>query len=292
MQLRVVHTTTYTYADTVPLCHTEVRLEPRTARNQTLQQYELEVDPTPGATITREDYFGNAVTMFTIDVPHRILRIAAHSLVEMHEQEPIHPALTPPWEQVREVVQRHDSDAAFDAFQFVYESPRVILAPEFSSYAEPSFPAGRPLLEGALDLCHRIFIDFKYDQGATTVSTPVEDALRARRGVCQDFAHVMIGCLRSLGLSARYVSGYLRTDDDGIGAQASHAWLSVFCPGFGWLDLDPTNDVLPSTRHVTLGWGRDYSDVAPVNGVALGGGKQTIDVDVMVTPPEQPGYEI
>ena len=292
MLLRVVHTTTYSYAATVPLCHTEVRLEPRNARNQTLHEHQLEIDPTPGATNTREDYFGNAVTMFTIDVPHRTLRIAARSLVEMHEQEPIHPALTPPWEQVREVVQRHESDAAFDAFQFAYESPRVILGTEFSAYAEPSFPVGRPLLEGALDLCHRIFTEFKYDQGATTVTTPVEEAMRARRGVCQDFAHVMIGCLRSLGLSARYVSGYLRTDDDAIGAHASHAWLSVFCPGFGWLDLDPTNDVLPSTRHVTLGWGRDYTDVAPVNGVALGGGKQIIDVDVMVTPREEPAYAI
>jgi len=292
MLLRVVHTTTYFYAETVPICHTEVRLAPRNGRNQTLHEHELTIDPPAGTTTTRDDYFGNAVTMFTIDVPHQTLRIAARSLVEMHDQEAIHPALTPPWENARDIVQRRESDAAFDAFQFVFESPRVILAPEFSAYADPSFPTGRPLLEGALDLCHRIFIDFKYDSDATTVTTPVDEALRARHGVCQDFAHVMIACLRSLGLSARYVSGYLRTGDDDIGAHASHAWLSVFCPGFGWIDLDPTNDVIPSSHHVTLGWGRDYSDVAPVKGVALGGGDQTIEVDVEVTPPEQSDYAI
>ena len=292
MLLRVVHTTTYSYAETVPICHTEVRLTPRNARNQILIEHELEIDPPAEARIEREDYFGNAVTMFTIEAPHRVLRIAARSLVEMHEQEPIHPALTPPWEQVREIVQRHESEAAFDAFQFAYESPRVILAPEFSSYAESSFRPGRPLLECALELCHRIFTEFKYDQEATTVTTPVDEALKSRHGVCQDFAHVMIACIRSLGLAARYVSGYLRTGDDAIGAHASHAWLSIFCPGFGWLDLDPTNDVIPSMRHVTLGWGRDYSDVAPVKGVALGGGEQTIEVDVAVTPPPQPNYAI
>ena len=287
MLLRVVHTTTYSYAETVPICHTEVRLAPRNARNQTLMEHELDIDPATETRIAREDYFGNAVTMFTVDVPHRILRIAARSLVEMHEQEPIHPALTPPWEQVREAVQRHEGDAAFDAFQFACDSPRVILASEFSQYAEPSFSAGRPLLEAGLDLCHRIFTDFTYDQDATTVTTPVDEALKSRHGVCQDYAHVMIACLRSLGLAARYVSGYLRTGDDVIGGQASHAWLSIFCPGFGWLDLDPTNDTIPATRHVTLGWGRDYSDVAPVKGVAIGGGEQTIEVDVAVTPSEQ-----
>lgn len=286
MLLRVIHTTTYSYAETVPICHTEVRLTPRNEANQVLLEHELEIDPPAGVAIDRQDYFGNTVTTFTIDVPHETLRIAARSLVEIREREPIHPALTPPWEHVREIVRRYETDEAFDAFQFVFESPRVTLAREFAAYAQPSFPAGRPLLEAAVHLCHRIFTDFTYDVDATTVTTPVDEALRERHGVCQDFAHVMIACLRSLGLPARYVSGYLRTGDDAIGAHASHAWLSIFCPGFGWMDLDPTNDVIPSTRHVTLGWGRDYSDVAPVNGVAIGGGKQTIQVDVEVTPPD------
>src|SRR5271166_5701252 len=161
-------------------------------------------------------------------------------------------------------------------------------APEFANYANPSFPAQRPLLECALDLCHRIFTDFKYDRDATTVRTPVAEAFHSREGVCQDFAHVMIACLRSLGLPARYVSGYLRSGDGSVGAQASHAWASVFCPGFGWLDFDPTNDLMPAGEHVTIAWGRDYSDVSPVKGVSLGGGKQVIDVSVQVVPVPAP----
>jgi transglutaminase-like putative cysteine protease len=291
MMLRVIHRTTYSYGESVPICHTEARLAPRPERGQTLFDHELVVEPTPGSSVARKDYFGNAVTTFTIDQPHEVLRVTAQSLVETRANEAIHPALTPPWEQVREAVSRHENDETFDALQFIFESPRVTPAPEFANYAKASFAAERPLLQCALDLCHRIFKDFKYDRNATTVRTPVAEAFHSREGVCQDFAHVMIACLRSLGLPARYVSGYLRTDDDGIGAHASHAWLSVYCPGFGWLDIDPTNDVLPGTGHVTLGWGRDYSDVPPLKGVALGGADQVIAVEVSVTP-EEPAGEV
>ena len=247
------------------------------------------VEPVPRSSFARKDFFGNAVTTFTIEEPHEVLRVTAQSLVETRNGEAIHPALTPPWEHVREAVRHHDNDETFDAYQFVFESPRVAPAAEFAEYADPSFPAQRPLLECALDLCHRIAADFKYDRDATTVRTPVAEAFHSREGVCQDFAHVMIACLRSLGLPARYVSGYLRTDDDGIGAHASHAWLSIYCPGFGWLDIDPTNDVIPGTGHVTLGWGRDYSDVPPLKGVALGGAEQVIAVEVRVTPEDPRG---
>jgi transglutaminase-like putative cysteine protease len=289
MMLRVIHRTTYSYGEAVSVCHTEARLAPRPERGQTLFDHQLIVEPAPGTSVARHDYFGNAVTTFTIDQPHEVLRVTAQSLVETRANEAIHPALTPPWEQVREAVARHDTDETFDALQFIFESPRVAPAPEFASYAKSSFAAERPLLQCALDLCHRIFKDFKYDRDATTVTTPVAEAFHSREGVCQDFAHVMIACLRSLGLPARYVSGYLRTDDGGIGAHASHAWLSVYCPGFGWLDIDPTNDVLPGTGHVTLGWGRDYSDVPPLKGVALGGADQVIAVEVSVTPDEPAG---
>lgn len=284
MILRVVHTTTYSYGEAVSICHTEARLAPRSERGQTLFDHTLSIAPLPGSSLARKDFFGNAVTTFTIDEPHEVLRVTAQSLVETRDADAIHPALTPPWEQVCEAVRRHDNEPTFDAYQFVFESPRVIPAAEFAKYAKSSFPPRSPLLECALDLCHRIATDFKYDRDATTVTTPVAEAFHSRQGVCQDFAHVMIACLRSLGLPARYVSGYLRTDDDGIGAHASHAWLSVFCPGFGWLDIDPTNDVIPGTGHVTLGWGRDYSDVPPLKGVALGGADQIIEVDVRVTP--------
>ena len=283
MILRVLHSTTYTYGEAVSVCHTEARVAPRSERGQTLLDHQLIVEPMPGSSLARKDYFGNVVTTFTIDEPHETLRVTAQSLVETRHEQAIHPALTPLWEHAREAVHRHDNDETFDAYQFVFESPRVTPATEFAAYAKSSFSDGRPLLEGALDLCHRINVDFKYDSKATTVTTPVAEAFKTRQGVCQDFAHVMITCLRSLGLPARYVSGYLRINEN-IGGQASHAWLSIYCPGFGWLDMDPTNDTMPGAGYVTLGWGRDYSDVPPLKGVALGGAEQVIAVDVRVTP--------
>ena len=205
-------------------------------------------------------------------------------MIDVKPSDPIHPGLTPPWEQVREAVGRHENADTFEALQFVFESPRIAIGPEFASYADPSFDAGRPILEALRDLCGRINREFDYDQRATTVTTPVGEVLSSRHGVCQDFAHIMIACLRSLRTAARYVSGYLRSGDGSVGTEASHAWVSVFCPGFGWLDFDPTNNVMPSGSHVTIAWGRDYSDVTPVKGVALGGGKQTIGVSVEVLP--------
>jgi transglutaminase-like putative cysteine protease len=284
MILRVLHSTTYSYGEAVSVCHTEARLAPRSERGQTLLDHQLTIDPMPGSSVARKDYFGNAVTTFTIDEPHETLRVTAQSLVETRNEQAIHPALTPPWEHAREAVRRHDNDETFDAYQFVFESPRVTPSAEFEKYAQSSFTGQRPLLEATLDLCHRINTDFKYDSEATTVTTPVAEAFRAREGVCQDFAHVMIACLRSLSLPARYVSGYLRVNENEVGGQASHAWLSIYCPGFGWLDMDPTNDTMPGAGYVTLGWGRDYSDVPPVKGVALGGAEQVIGVDVRVTP--------
>jgi transglutaminase-like putative cysteine protease len=280
--LRVIHTTTYRYSNPVSVSHTEVHLAPRADRNQTLIEHHLAIDPAPESLATRDDYFGNSVSHFSILEPHQTLVIAANSVVDRHAIEAVHPALTPSWEQVALEVGRHESEASFDALEFVYESPRVIVTPAFAAYAAPSFPAGRPLLEAAMDLCHRIFTDFKYDQRATTVSTPIDQVLQKRGGVCQDFAHVMLACVRSRGVPARYVSGYVHLARQSASAQASHAWVSVFCPGFGWLDFDPTNDVMPAARHVTIAWGRDYSDVPPVNGVALGGGDHNISVAVHV----------
>ena len=288
MILRATHSTTYSYADTVSICYTEARLSPRSAPGQNLVAHELTIDPEPDSALLRTDFFGNAVAAFSVQQPHRALKITSQSIVETRHFEPIHSGLTPPWEQVCSAVNRHDSGDTFEAFQFVFESPRVACLPEFAEYGRPSFPAYIPVLEGALDLCRRIHADFKYSTAATTVTTPVGDALRTRQGVCQDFAHVMIACLRSLGLPARYVSGYLQTGADSIGAGASHAWVSVYCARFGWLDLDPTNNLMPSSKHITLGWGRDYSDVPPVKGVALGGGEQKIAVEVLVTPTSSP----
>jgi transglutaminase-like putative cysteine protease len=284
MILRAIHTTTYLYSSPVSISHTEVHLSPRAYRRQNVIEHSLSVHPEPQSVTDRLDYFGNGVTSFSISEPHDTLTIVSRSLVDLAPDEPPDPRLTPAWELARDEVGRHATDDTFDACQFVYRSPRIQLGPEFAAYARPSFGADRPLLDAALDLCHRIFTEFHYDRRATTISTPPAQVLASRRGVCQDFAHFMIACLRSLGLAARYVSGYLRSGGASIGAEASHAWISVFCPGFGWLDLDPTNDVMPAANHLTVAWGRDYSDVTPVQGVTLGGGEQIINVAVKVAP--------
>jgi len=284
MLLQALHTTTYSYSESVSFCHTQVHLKPCNSHNQRLIEHQLIVEPEPSAIATHYDFFRNEVSVLSIDEPHTTLRITAKNLLENSDSERIHPALTSPWEHVREAVREYRTDEAFAAFQFTLDSPRVAIKQSFADYARPSFTAGRPFLQGALELNQRIFADFKYDQTATTVTTAVEQAFRTRHGVCQDFAHVMIACLRSLGLPARYVSGYLRTSDSLVGASASHAWIAIYCPGFGWIDLDPTNNLIPTTDHVTIGWGRDYSDLPPVKGVALGGGEQTVAVEVYVMP--------
>ena len=281
--LRATHSTTYLYSDPVSICHTEVHLSPRSDAHQRVIEHHLSVHPIPDFLSGRKDYFGNDVAYFSTHEPHQTLTIVAESLVEIHHDGPLELCLTPSWEEARATVHQHVDEPSLDAYQFVFDSPRVSLGTEFAAYAAPSFPAGRPLLEAALDLCHRIHKEFRYDRRATTVSTPVAEVLASRRGVCQDFAHFTIACLRSIGLPARYVSGYLR-DENLIGSEASHAWVSLFCPGFGWLDLDPTNDLRADGHHITLAWGRDYSDVAPVKGVALGGGEQIINVSVEVRP--------
>ena len=284
MRLRAEHTTTYLYSSPVSICHTEVRLMPRADRNQRVVDHELSILPAPEQTFPRRDYFGNDATYFSIHEQHRTLTITARSLMEIEEADPLEPSLTPAWEEARGEQWRDAEPRTMREYQFVFPSPRIPVRPEFADYAAPSFPAARPLLDAALDLCHRVHEDFKYDQRATTVSTPVDELFKKRRGVCQDFAHFMLGCLRSQGLAARYVSGYLRSGSAAlIGAEASHAWVSVFCPGIGWLDLDPTNDQLVNGDHLTIAWGRDYSDVPPVKGVAIGGGDHVINVSVRVT---------
>jgi transglutaminase-like putative cysteine protease len=289
MIITATHTTTYLYGEPVSICHTEVHLTPRTSASQRLVSHELEIRPEPVFLLTRTDYFGNEFTYFCIHEPHQTLTVTSLSQVDLHPEEPPHEELTPSWEQVRDQVQEargdEESDEAFRALEFTFRSPFVKIGPEFAEYAATSFTAKRPVAAAAFDLCHRIFKEFKYDPRATTISTPVDEVLKLRRGVCQDFAHLMISCLRSLGLPARYVSGYLRSGKDTIGHEASHAWCSVFCTGFGWIDFDPTNNVMPHTNHLTVAYGRDYSDVAPVNGVAIGGGEQMINVTVEVLPP-------
>jgi transglutaminase-like putative cysteine protease len=289
MIVTAAHTTTYLYGEPVSICHTQVHLTPRTSASQRLVSYELQIRPEPAFIMTRTDYFGNEFAYFCIHEPHQTLTVTSLSQVDLHPEAPPHPEQTPAWEQVRDQVRRArgdgERDEDFRALEFTFASPFVKVGPEYAGYAAPSFPPERPIAAAAFDLCRRIFTDFRYDPRATTISTPVNEVLKLRRGVCQDFAHLMIACLRSMGLPARYVSGYLRSGRDTVGDEASHAWCSVFCPGFGWIDFDPTNNMMPYANHLTVAYGRDYSDVPPVNGVALGGGEQIITVSVEVLPP-------
>jgi transglutaminase-like putative cysteine protease len=291
MIYRVTHTTTYHYGKPVSLCHNLVHLTPRTDARQTCSRCEMTVAPTPALLREQADYFGNRATYFTIEALHEVLSVRVESWVDATPPAPPEPAATPPWESVRALLEEDRSPDGLQARQFVFDSPYIRAHSDLARYAAASFGPGRPLLEAALDLMHRIHADFRYDQRATTVSTPLHEVLAHRRGVCQDFTHLQIGCLRSLGLAARYVSGYLRTKPPPgrprlVGADASHAWLSAYCPGFGWIDLDPTNGLIPSDGHVVLAWGRDYEDVSPIKGVNLGGGRHSMTVEVDVTPTE------
>ncbi len=287
MNYRITHTTTYRYSKPVSLCHNIVHLTPRADGRQQCLGSEVSVKPAPALVREQTDYFGNRATYFTIEEPHDVLMVKAVSEVGVAPAPPTDPAATPPWESVRVALEQDRSPDALEARQFVFDSPYVTAGADLARYAAPSFTPGRPLLAAALDLMGRIHADFRYDPRATTLSTPLREVMALRRGVCQDFAHLQIGCIRSLGLAARYVSGYLRTTPPPgrprlVGADASHAWLSVWCPGCGWVDLDPTNAQIPSEGHILLAWGRDYDDVSPIKGVNLGGGRHSMTVEVDV----------
>ena len=283
MQYRATHTTRYRYAGPVSQCHTEVRLTPRSLPWQSVLTRSIATVPEATTVDEWKDYFGNTVSMISILETHDRFSIEAVSRVRI-EERPLTSPSNVAWEAARDQLAVHRSVDALEAFEFVFDSPFVAGSIELADYAKPSFDPGRPLLAATGELSHRIHAEFTYKPSSTNIETPLLEALRHRRGVCQDFSHVMIGALRSLGLAARYVSGYLRSGADYQGAEASHAWVSVFVPGIGWVDFDPTNDVMPGTGHVTLAWGRDYGDVAPIKGIALGGGRQAVEVDVRVEP--------
>ena len=290
MDYKITHTTVYTYTETVPICHNEVHLTPREHPRQARLASRLAVRPQPASIDTQLDYFGNHVSFFAIEVGHERLTVTASSRVRISEPAPPLPLATA-WEAIRD---RFATEAGGRFSRPVSSLSIRRTSPcrgELAAYAGKSFTSGRPWLEALLDLTRRIHTEFRYDQSATIVSTPLDEVLRLRRGVCQDFAHLEIGCLRSLGLPARYVSGYLVTTPPPgqprlIGADASHAWVSAFSPDYGWIDVDPTNDQIPSTKHITLAWGRDYSDVAPIKGVFIGGGRHGMSVSVDVAPLE------
>ena len=287
MKLRVVHRTTYDYGDPATTSHHEARLTPRQSEVQRTITHELELSPNAATRRARLDYFGNRTNYFGLVEPHRTFEVTATSLITTSPTYLPDFELTPPWEMVRESLRRDLMRDVLSAAQMRFASPLVPLLDQARDYALSSFAAGQPVLLGVSDLMARVHRDFTYDTSATDLSTPLTTIMECRRGVCQDFAHVMVGCLRSVGLAARYTSGYLRTRPPPgkprlVGADASHAWVAVWVPEHGWVDFDPTNNICPGEEHITLAFGRDFSDVTPLRGVILGGGQHRLEVSVDV----------
>ena len=288
---RVEHRTTYRYSEPVTLSHQQLHLTPRQLAYQRSRTHEVTITPAPTYRRERTDAFGNPVTEIAIESAHRTLEIVGRSNVEVGGRELPEADRTAAWETVREALAyragwRPDS-LALEATEFLFESPHARVKRDLRAYASDCFRPGRSVLEAAQALMGKIHTEFKFDAEATTTTTPVMTFFKQKRGVCQDFTHFMISCLRSTGLAARYVSGYLVNrqapgKQRPVGAEASHAWVALFVPGSGWIELDPTNNVLPSWEHITLGWGRDFSDVTPLRGVINGGGEQILAVKVAV----------
>jgi len=285
MTYRILHTTRYSYSQPVTLCHNEAHLRPRSLARQRCIDSHLAVQPAPALLHERTDFFGNAVTYFAVQESHDMLVVTASSRVDLEAASPIDCDASLPWDMVGQRLAQEVRLEVLEARHFVLASPFVVPNPDLAAFAQPSFSAGRPLLTAVHDLNRRIHREFVYDPNFSSIATPLSEVLTLRRGVCQDFAHLAIGCLRSLGLPARYVSGYLQSvppvgQPRLVGADRSHAWFAVFDPDRGWVDFDPTNDQMVTDQHVTTAWGRDYSDVTPLKGVVFGGGAHTLEVAV------------
>jgi transglutaminase-like putative cysteine protease len=286
----VEHQTRYVYGTRVSTSQHVAYLRPRVLSKQQVRSFGVSYEPKPSQVSERIDYFGNWTEHFTMLTPHLEMRVTSRSVVEVERRSPdVDPEQSIPWEVVRDSLIYRKGTGASESAQYAYESPYTTIAPELAVFARDAFTPGRPLVAAAVALMHRIFTEFTFEPSSTTIATPVTRVLADRHGVCQDFAHLQISCMRSLGLPARYVSGYLLTTPPPgkprlVGADASHAWLSVHCPALGWIDLDPTNDLICDLRHITVAWGRDYGDVSPLRGVILGGTQHTLEVGVNVSP--------
>lgn len=270
MKYLISHKTTYTYLEPVSLCHNIARLVPRNTERQVCRNVSVKIEPEPDTINEYKDFFGNRIIYFSIEKEHAQLTVHVRSEIEKLE-----------WEGPG------DEEDPAEIKQFIFATPMTAVSQDIADYARQSFLAGRPVLEAVTDLMHRIYRDFEFTAGFTTIATPLADVMRERKGVCQDFAHLAIASVRSMGLPARYVSGYIETVSPAggerlIGVDASHAWFSVYIPLLGWIDFDPTNNVLPGVQHITVGWGRDYADIAPLNGIILSSGSHGLGVSVDV----------
>jgi len=287
VRFRISHVTRYLYAEPVSLCHSIAHLKPRLQVGQRPLSAQIRVDPWPAVFREHTDFFGNRTSYFSIQQSHTVLEVAAVSEVDVLPAPPLNFAASPPWERVVEQIRQRPDEELANAHILTLSSPYAPGEPAAVDYARAAFPPGRPVLEAVSDLMGRIHQDFDYDPHFTSVATPLTEVLAHRRGVCQDFAHLALACLRGLGLAARYVSGYLETQPPPgqpklRGTDASHAWFSVLIPGIGWVDFDPTNDQVPGEQHITAAAGRDFGDVTPLRGVFYGGGEHTLEVAVDV----------
>lgn len=291
---QIFHDTCYHYDSPVSLAQQLAHLWPRECTWQRCTEQQLLISPQPTTRRDELDVFGNPLTRLAFERPHDELQVNARLTVEVLARPLADFSLSPAWEQTRNALTYSSqplSAETLEACRYRFQSPYVHLKRSFVEFSESCFPPGRPLLLGVQALMQKIFSEFTFDAEATQVATPLVEVLERRRGVCQDFAHLMLACVRSRGLAARYISGYLLTQPPPgqprlIGADASHAWVSVFCPVLGWVDFDPTNNVQPALEHITLAWGRDFSDVSPLRGVILGGGSHDPEVRVTVMPLE------
>lgn len=296
MHYRVVHRSIYEYSVPVSRCYHEAHLLARNTAGQLAVESAVRIDPTPGTLRERRDFFGNRAVYFELHQPHHCLEIVAESRVSVYGSPPAEAgAAALAWEEARDRLAHVDraGPLGVEPVQFTLPSPRVPLVGELLALTDTAFAPGRPLLEAVTELTGQIQRDFAYDTGFSSVHTPLAEVISARRGVCQDFAHLAVACLRVRGLAARYVSGYLETRPPPgqprlQGVDASHAWFSVYLPGSGWRDFDPTNGQAADQRYITVAWGRDYADVAPVKGVIFGGGSHGVRVAVDVEREPEP----
>ena len=285
----VSHKTVYRYTTPVVQSQHVVHMSPRMVERQKVKGHTLLVDPAPTLRTERDDYYGNRVVLFDIEQEHEELTVHAKSTIVVVAREPVDLPGSVAWETLAEAPARVSGALALDAVRYACASRHTRPTREIAEYARKSFSPNRAVLLGVWDLVTRIYHDFVFDPTATDISTPVMEVLRKRRGVCQDFSHLALACLRSLRLPARYVSGYILTSPPPgqprlAGADASHAWISVWAPEAGWVDFDPTNGLMPREEHITIAYGRDYDDVSPISGILLGGSEHSVTVGVDVLP--------
>lgn len=287
MKYKILHKTTYQYDFQVTFCQSLAVMTPRDLPGQRCKIHKLYVKPLPKVKLKYRDFFGNEVHYLSIQQPHQEMVVAAQSTVELQSYRMSPPGVSLTCREAMAMYQVGSDAMINEAKQFVVDSPMVPLFSELKEYGQASFDPGESLVQSIQNLMSRIYSDFTFDQESTTVHTPLRTVLEEKKGVCQDYTHFMIGCLRSMKIPARYVSGYIETlpppgSPKLTGVDASHAWVSTYIPTVGWIDWDPTNNLIPSTQHITVAWGRDYSDVTPLKGVTVGNPQHVIHVSVDV----------